>query len=128
MDIHQIGQSSQPSQFEQPRQLGPVLLCKAHTEPYERAFTSRGFAPYFVEVLNTNIVNREALQRVVEIGAGAGVGAGVEPSSRTETGSGTGSDQHELYAGVIVTSSRAAEAWMDAVKAVSTLPSYPQNG
>lgn len=84
--------------------LGPVLLCKARTESYEKAFTSRGFTPYFLQVLDTVLINSDALKSVVQAG----------PINK--------------YAGVIITSSRAAEAWTDAVKAGCEGYSYPVNG
>ncbi|PVF99307.1 tetrapyrrole biosynthesis, uroporphyrinogen III synthase [Serendipita vermifera] len=70
-----------------------VILCKDFSSPYQDAFESRGFRPHFLQVLDTFFVNERQLKDVIYRG----------PSE-------------ERISGVIVTSSRAAEAWVSCVK------------
>lgn len=73
----------------------PVLLCKTFSQPYHDAFVERGFEPHFLQVLDTRFTNeRELLQLIADGPQQADIG------------------------GVIVTSSRAAEAWTAAVQRI----------
>lgn len=71
--------------------LGPVLICKAHSDAYATALTESGFIPYFIPVLDTTLVNQEIVISTLLGGS------------------------RNNYSGVIITSSRAAEAWQIAV-------------
>ncbi|KAG8855479.1 hypothetical protein FRB91_002086 [Serendipita sp. 411] len=86
--------------------LGPVVVCKPFSQPYHDALKSKGFDPHFVQVLDTGFVNERELQSVIEAG----------PKGK--------------WSGVIVTSSRAAGAWISAAKAipVDTESSFSQDG
>ncbi|KAG8820027.1 hypothetical protein FRC19_009303 [Serendipita sp. 401] len=86
--------------------LGPVVVCKPFSQPYHDALKSKGFDPHFVQVLDTGFVNEQELRSVIEAG----------PKGK--------------WSGVIVTSSRAAGAWISAAKAipVDTESSSSQDG
>ncbi|KAG8816729.1 hypothetical protein FRC17_000212, partial [Serendipita sp. 399] len=74
--------------------LGPVVICKPYSKAYHDAFKSRGFDPQFVQVLDTRFVNEHGLRSVMQAG----------PEGK--------------WSGVIVTSSRAAEAWISVAKSL----------
>lgn len=75
-----------------PLKLGPVLVCKEFSEIYQDALTRKGFDPYFLQVLDTCFVNEEQLQETILAGPEGNVDA------------------------VILTSSRAADAWNTATQ------------
>jgi len=61
-------------------------------DPYVIALTSPEYTPYFVEVLETNFVNEENLLKILQAGP-----------------------ERDGWNGVAITSSRSAEAWIQAV-------------
>jgi hypothetical protein len=72
--------------------LGAVLICKEYSEPYRDAFLKKGLTPYFLQVLETRLVNQDLLKQTIRDGPGTKYGA------------------------VIITSSRAANAWVACFK------------
>jgi hypothetical protein len=70
-----------------------VILCKDFSDSYRDAFEGRGFIPHFLQVLDTFFVNEPQLKDLIRRGP-----------------------DEEQIGGVIVTSSRAAEAWVSCVK------------
>lgn len=93
-----------------PNTRAPVLLLRAPNgspDPYEAALTESGYRPFSVPVLETVLVNGEDLKGILKDGPSGGNGGDKEG----ERGGG--------YGGVIVTSSRAAEAWGKAVEEIA---------
>lgn len=93
-----------------PNTRAPVLLLRAPNgspDPYEAALTESGYRPFSVPVLETVLVNGEELRGILKDGPSGGNGGDKEG----ERGGG--------YGGVIVTSSRAAEAWGKAVEEIA---------
>lgn len=86
-----------------------VLLLRSPSEDpsggpdkYEAAFRTRGYRALSVPVLETVYVNADDLLSVVRAGG------------RIQN------NEHERYAGVIVTSGRACEAWQAAVQRLAS--------
>lgn len=77
----------------------PVFLLKSLSrladDPYQKLFEDEGYCPVFVEVLESVLSNETRLQDIIS------------------------SDPRGVYTGVVVTSSRSAEAWQTALKHVS---------
>lgn len=71
---------------------GAVLICKEYSEPYRDAFLKKGLTPYFLQVLESRLVNQDLLKQTIQDGPGTKYGA------------------------VIITSSRAANAWVACFK------------
>ena len=76
-----------------------VLVCKECSDTYKIALETKGFQPYFIQVLATHFVGIERLQRIVRAGP------------------------ERVFSGVIVTSSRGADAWTNAVHKILELDS-----
>lgn len=81
------------------RTASAVLVCKEYSHTYEIALEAKGFRPYFIQVLATHFVGVERLQHIVRAG----------PES--------------AFSGVIVTSSRGADAWTNVVHKMLELDS-----
>jgi uroporphyrinogen-III synthase len=81
------------------RTTSAVLVCKEYSDAYEIALEARGFQPYFIQVLATNFVGVERLQHAVWAGP------------------------EQAFSGVIVTSSRGADAWTHVVHRLLELDS-----
>jgi hypothetical protein len=79
------------------RTTSPVLVCKEYSDTYKFALEAKGFQPYFIQVLATHFVGVERLQQIVRAG----------PES--------------AFSGVIVTSSRGADAWTNVVHKILEL-------
>jgi uroporphyrinogen-III synthase len=77
-----------------PTEPGPVLVCKEYSDSYAAELSNRGFEPHFLQILETRFVNEDLLRHTIEEG----------PDKR--------------FDGVIVTSSRAAEAWINASSSI----------
>ncbi|EIM80151.1 tetrapyrrole biosynthesis uroporphyrinogen III synthase [Stereum hirsutum FP-91666 SS1] len=93
-----------------PNTRAPVLLLRAPNgspDPYEAALTESGYRPFSVPVLETVLVNGEELRGILKDGPSGGNGGDKEGERRGG------------YGGVIVTSSRAAEAWGKAVEEIA---------
>ena len=75
--------------------LGAVLICKEYSETYANAFIKQGFSPYFLQVLESRLVNEDFLNQTMQAGPGT------------------------KYRAVIITSSRAADAWVSCVQNAS---------
>lgn len=106
-----------------PNTRAPVLLLRAPNgspDPYESALTQSGYRPFSVPVLETVLVNGEDLKGILKDGPGS---SGASMSSVREgerEGEGEGEREREGgYEGVIVTSSRAAEAWGKVVEDIA---------
>jgi uroporphyrinogen-III synthase len=74
--------------------LGPVLVCKEYSDSYAVELSNRGFEPHFLQILETRFVNEDLLRQTIEEG----------PNKYSD--------------GVIVTSSKAAEAWINASSSI----------
>lgn len=81
------------------RTTSAVLVCKEYSDTYKTALAAKGFQPYFIQVLATHFVGVECLQHIVRAG----------PES--------------AFSGVIVTSSRGADAWTNVVHKILELNS-----
>src|SRR5258706_3343624 len=79
------------------RTTSAVLVCKEFSDTYKIAIAAKGFQPYFIQVLATHFVGVERLQHIVRAG----------PES--------------AFSGVIVTSSRGADAWTNVVHKILEL-------
>jgi hypothetical protein len=79
-----------------------VILLKSpprvlSTDAYVQLLEAAGYTPYFVEVLNSVFTNVQALEEILS----------------------SGPSQGSRVAGVVITSSRAADAWVYALSRVS---------
>ena len=79
------------------RTTSAALVCKEFSDTYKIALEAKGFQPYFIQVLATHFVGVERLQHIVRAG----------PES--------------AFSGVIVTSSRGADAWTNVVHKILEL-------
>jgi len=84
--------------------LGAVLICKEYSEPYRDAFLKKGLTPYFLQVLESRLVNQDLLKQTIQDGPGTKYGA------------------------VIITSSRAANAWVVCLRDALVEHSSPSAG
>lgn len=77
----------------------PVILLKSPPlvadDPYQKLFEAEGYNPIFINVLESSFCNRESLQTVIS------------------------SNPVRVFRGVVVTSSRSAEAWVKALEGMS---------
>lgn len=102
-----------------PNTRAPVLLLRAPNgspDPYEAALTESGYRPFSVPVLETVLVNGEELKGILRDGPGASSSGSNSGGSNGDDGEG---EREGGYGGVIVTSSRAAEAWGKAVEEIA---------
>jgi hypothetical protein len=82
-----------------------VLVCKDYSDTYKYALEAKGFRPFFLQVLATQFVGIEQLQHIVRAGP------------------------NQVFSGVIVTSSRGADAWTSVVDEILRLDSvHTMNG
>lgn len=123
-----------------PNTRAPVLLLRAPNgspDPYEAALTESGYRPFSVPVLETVLVNGEELKGILRDGPGGGdlkdglsggnledglSGGDLKDGPSGGNGDEEGDEEREReggYGGVIVTSSRAAEAWGKAVEEIA---------
>lgn len=108
-----------------PNTRAPVLLLRTPNgfpDPYESALAQSGYRPFSVPVLETVLVNGEELRSVLRDGpVGSASGARGEEGEGGEEGEEREGAERggRGYRGVIVTSSRAAEAWGKAVEDIA---------
>ena len=76
-----------------------IVVCREYSDTYRIALEATGFQPYFIPVLATHFVGIEHLQHIVQAGP------------------------DQAFSGVIVTSSRGADAWTNVVHKVRGLVS-----
>jgi len=79
------------------RTTSAVLVCKEYSDTYQNALEAKGFKPYFIQVLETHFVEAEHLRHIVRAGP------------------------EQAFSGVIVTSSRGADAWTNVIHKILEL-------